>query len=477
MKTRKQLEKSEDVELGRLVRRTARRSFLRGVAACLAGLPLASGLARETVYAGSKRSGGGLSARTPSEVVGSRLVLTNCHLIDGVSDEPRPDTGIIIEDGRIADLVTSRGVSVEKRARLIDCRGGWLLPGLWDAHVHLQFPDITPPKDLTARTIKYGANAIEGLREAGITGIRTAGVDNWVDVAWKRAFASKQYLGPRIFAGGYFITTTAGHGHGYIHTRECDGTEDFSRAVREQIQNGVDHIKLGLSGGIMGPPWDGNRQNALLPEEMDAVFRLCNQRDYKVMCHATNPLAVKEAIKRGAWSIEHGYILDDECIRLMVEKRTIFVPTLSVSHLSPSQVSNEWEKMFMEMWTRQIPPEFFARADAASKEHKKWFQAALKAGVRVAVGSDMGPLKDGALLEMGLWVRDGATPMQAIKAATSGAAEVCGTADELGTIEKGKIADLIVVRNNPLEDINNLRKLQMVFKDGDLVVEKPADRS
>ena len=126
----------------------------------------------------------------------------------------------------------------------------------------------------------------------------------------------------------------------------------------------------------------------------------------------------------------------------------------------------------MEMWATKIPPEFFARADQAAAEHKSAFQSALRAGVRMALGSDLGPLKDGALLEMGLWVRDGATPMQVIKAATRTAAEVCEVSDHLGTIERGKIADLIVVKDSPLEDINNLHTLQLVFKDGALAVDK-----
>ncbi len=404
-----------------------------------------------------------------------KIVITNCNLIDSVGEIPRQNTSVIIENGRIAEVFTgSKGINA-KTAEIVDCQGAWMLPGLWDVHVHLQFPDISPPKELTARTIKYGLNAMDGLREAGITAIRTAGVEHWIDVAWKRAFASGQILGPRIFAGGYFLTTTGGHGHGQPFSLECDGSEAFLKAVREQIQNGVDHIKLNLSGGIMGPPWDRHWHNFLLPEEQEAVFRLCHQREFKVMAHATNPQAVKDAIRLGAWSVEHGYVLDDQCIQMMLENKTIYVPTLAVSHLTPRQAISRWEKQFLEIWERQIPPEFFARADAAAEEHKKWFQRALKAGVRMALGSDLGPLKDGPLLEMGLWVRDGATPMQTIKAATKIAAETCGVGQELGTVEKGKIADLIVVKDNPLEDINNLRTLQMVFQNGHLVVDKRGD--
>jgi imidazolonepropionase-like amidohydrolase len=406
------------------------------------------------------------------------VVLTNASLIDCVQPEPQLKATVVVKDGRIVRAGTAPATQTERQdTTVIDLAGAWLLPGLWDVHVHLQFPEITLPKDLSVRTIRYGLNAIDGLREAGITGIRTAGVDNWIDVAWKAAFSSGEFVGPRIFAGGHFLTTTAGHGHGQEFAVESDGPETFLRAVREEIQKGVDHIKLNLSGGIMGPPWDRHWHNFFLPEELDAVFRLCRLRGYRVMAHATNPVAVKEAIRLGAWSIEHGYMMDDECIRMMLEKKTFYVPTLGVSHLTPKQITNKWERQFMEMWATKIPPEFFARADQAMEEHKRVFQAALKAGVKMALGSDLGPLKDGALLEMGLWIRNGATSMQVIKAATKSSAEICGVGDDLGTIERRKIADLIVVKDSPLADVNNLRTLQLVFKDGQLVVDKRAGNS
>ena len=121
---------------------------------------------------------------------------------------------------------------------------------------------------------------------------------------------------------------------------------------------------------------------------------------------------------------------------------------------------------------KQISGQMLARADAAVEEHTRWFRKDLDSGVKMALGSDLGPVKDAVHLEMGLWVRDGATPMQVIEAPTKTAAETCEVGDKLGTVEVGKIADLIVVGADPLEDIANLRKLRMVFKDGKLVVDK-----
>src|SRR4029077_15068845 len=177
------------------------------------------------------------------------------------------------------------------------------------------------------------------------------------------------------------------------------------------------------------------------------------KRGFKVMAHATNPDAVKNAIRLGAHSIEHGYIVDDECIDLLLEHNTWYVPTLAISHLTASQATNPFEAGWVAQ--RGLSPALCCRAEAASDVHATWFRKALDAGVRMALGSDIRPLKDAALLEMGLWVHDGATPWQTLVAATRHGAEVCGVGAELGTVEVGKRADLIVVGANPLDDISN----------------------
>ena len=401
----------------------------------------------------------------------SRLVITNCHLIDSLSDHAHPDASVAIEDGLITRIETNNTKIDPDGATVIDARGGWLLPGLWDVHVHLMFPD-PPPKTIPHRVVKYGNNAMEGLTESGVTGIRSGGIENWIDVAWRDAFASGQYLGPRVFASGYFLTTTGGHATRWPFSQQCDGPEDFVLAVRQQIDNNVDHIKLNLSGGIMGPDWDRHWHSFFLPDELEATYQVCHQRGMKVMSHAANPDAVKSAVRNNTWTVEHGYIMDDECIDMMKDKGTIYVPTLGISHLTPRQTTNEWEQEYLEI--KQISSEMLARADAAVEEHAKWFKTALDSGVKMALGSDLGPVKDAVHLEMALWVRDGATPMQAIKAATAMSALTCGVDDKLGTVEVGKIADLIVVGADPLENIDNMRQLQMVFKDGRLVVDKTA---
>jgi imidazolonepropionase-like amidohydrolase len=323
---------------------------------------------------------------------------------------------------------------------------------------------------LAEQVALFGHRLMTALTESGIVGFRCAGTHHYMDVAWKRAFDSAQYVGPRVYACGHFLTTTGGHFLTTGHALECDGPFGFVKAIREQMKNGVDHIKLNLSGGIMGAAWDRHWHSFLLEDELKAAFAICRQREFKVMAHATNPDAVKNAIRLGAHSIEHGYIMDDECIELMLKHDVWYVPTLAISHLTPNQAGNEWERAYVEQ--RKLAHSLCCRADAASDVHAGWFRKALHAGVKMALGSDIRPLKDAALLEMGLWVKDGATPWQTLLAATKNAAAVCGVGADLGTVEVGKLADLIVVAANPLEDINNVRRLLLVLKEGRVVSDK-----
>src|SRR5439155_1693184 len=165
-------------------------------------------------------------------------------------------------------------------------------------------------------------------------------------------------------------------------------------------------------------------------------------------------------------------IMDDECIELLLKHDVWYVPTLAISHLTPDRADDEWERRWVEQ--RNLPISLCCRADAAADVHGAWFNQARKAGVKMAVGSDIRPLRDAALLEMGLWVKEGATPWQTLVAATKNAAAICGRASDLGTVEVGKLADLIVVAANPLEKIQNLRQLLLVLKAGRIVSDKRA---
>jgi imidazolonepropionase-like amidohydrolase len=396
-------------------------------------------------------------------------ILTNATLIDCIRPEPIAGASVVVRDGRIAEILTGGRRPAADDATVVDLEGAYLLPGLWDAHVHPDYLSLAA-MPLPEQVTLFGHRLMAALTEAGVTGVRCAGAHSFMDVAWKRAFDSGQYVGPRVYACGHFLTTTGGHFLTSGHALECDGPYGFVKAIREQIKHGVDHIKLNLSGGIMGPDWDRHWHSFLLEDELKAAFAICRQRELKVMAHATNPDAVKNAIRLGAHSVEHGYIMDDECVELLVKHDVWYVPTLAISHLTPNQVSNEWERRWVEQ--RNLPHSLCCRADAAADVHAAWFRRAREAGVKMALGSDIRPLKDAALLEMGLWVRDGATPWQTLLAATKHAAELCGAGDDLGTVEVGKLADLIVVAANPLERIENVRRLLLVLKEGRVVADR-----
>ena len=398
-----------------------------------------------------------------------RLVLTGANLIDGTSPTPIKNASVVVEGTRIVEVLDGSKSPDTRDAQVIELDGNYLLPGLWDVHVHPEYP-APPGTTIAQQTADFGAQLLRALIDGGVTSVRCGGAANYMDVAWKRIFDSGKMIGPRVFASGYFLTTTGGHFLTSGQAKECDGPYGFVQAIREQMKGGVDHIKLNLSGGIMGPPWDLHKHSFLLEDELKAAFALCHQREFKVMAHATNPDAVKAAIRLGAHTVEHGYIQDEECLDLFKSSGAWYVPTLAISHLTHEQAANDWEKEWVER--RQIAADLQRRANDASDEHAKWFKRALDKGIKIALGSDIRPLSEAALLEMGLWVRDGATPWQAIQAATRNAAELCGVGDELGTVEAGKLADLIVVEDNPLDDIGNIRELILVIKDGQIMSHK-----
>ena len=396
------------------------------------------------------------------------LVLTNANLIDCVNPGVTAGATVVIEDGRIVEVGAGR-VGNGSGMPVIDLAGAFLLPGLWDVHIHPEYP-VPPGMTVAQETANFGRALSLALTEAGVTGVRCGGAAHFMDVAWKRVFDAGDVVGPRVFASGYFLTTTGGHFLTSGQARECDGPYGFVQAIREQMKNGVDHIKLNLTGGIMGPDWDRHWHSFLLEEELSAAFAICKQREFPVMAHAANPDAVKSALRLGAHTVEHGYIMDEQCIGTLAESPTWYVPTLAISHLTQGQAQNEYERRWLA--ERNIAMELQCRADAAADEHAHWFKRALDSGAKMALGSDIRPLKDAALLEMGLWVRDGATTWQTLLAATRNAAELCGVGSQLGTVEAGKIADLVVVGANPLDDINNVRQLQLVVKGGRVVSDK-----
>ena len=401
------------------------------------------------------------------------VILTNASLIDSVRPEPQLKATVAVKDGRIVRVGTAPPTRTERQeSAVIDLAGAWLLPGLCDAHSHLISPLQEPPGEtLIDRYLRFGKGAIDAL-QVGVTSTRVVGAPNFSDVAWRKAFSRGMFVGPRLFVAGHTIVPTAGHGssYGYGQAVVADGPAAVRRAVREQIQGDVDLIKLVITGGVFGYRFDSLDHSDFLPDEIEAAFQTAHQRGYKVAVHAGNPDAVKTAVRAGAYTVEHGYVLDEEAIRLMVERKTIFVPTLCVTFLTDEAAETQFEKEWTRRWG--MPPNLRERANQHRRVHVQAFKAALEAGVRIASGADHSPLAETANLEIELLVRCGMTPMQAIVAATRVSTEAATAGKDLGTVETGKMADLLVVGANPLSDIHNLRKTVMVFKEGRLVVDK-----
>ncbi len=394
--------------------------------------------------------------------------LIDAFLIDAVNPLPRKGCLTITND-EISEISQVLGKTRET-GNMIDLSGKFVLPGLWDVHTHIGkgIPDIEAAGEpIVERTIRAGQNCQKAL-DLGITSLRVVGEKEFIDVAWKKAFAERLFTGPNIFTCGWFITTTAGHFLKSGCTIEVDGVTEYVRAIREQIKNGVDFIKLNLTGGVMGPSWDKMPNTFPMDNELKAAFDLCHQRGFKVVAHAGGLDGIKKAIEYGAHTIEHGYQLDQESVTMLRDSEIYYVPTLSLTHMNRGE--NFAEDDFEASWMRSNPirEDYRLRAVEASRLHAEGFKMAVDAGVKIACGSDL-DLPMGSLLETALMVRCGMTEHQAITAATLTSAEVCLAQDKYGTLERGKKADLIVLNTNPLDDIKNLRDLYMVIKDGQVI--------
>ncbi len=410
-----------------------------------------------------------------------KTVLANCTVIDCTGNPPMKEVTVIIEGNRILELKPGpyRERDQESDARVLDLEGGYLLPGLWNVHVHLGdiFPDpkhSASSEAMIDRAIRAGRNAMDALR-VGVTGIRVVGEPDYIDVAWKHAFDDKVLVGPRLFVCGKAISITGGHGCSGGLNAEVDGPYEVRKAVREQLKRGADQIKLMVSGGhaevIAG---SGTYQETqLLMDELEAAVEVAHQKGKRVCAHAGNP-GMKMAIQAGVDCIEHGYHLDDEAVEMMVENDVFYVPTMVCN------LDEEWlrETGLIDTVPGDANPGLVGRLLVAKSEkvtpeyaqdHRAGFEKALKAGVKIACGGDSNPIGEFALLEIEHLVRAGMGDMEALIAATRTCADLCGVVDQLGTVEVGKLADLIVLLEDPLQDISNLRELKLVFKDGLIV--------
>lgn len=388
-----------------------------------------------------------------------RTILSNVTVIDGTGAPPRAGSTIVIQGDRI-EAVESGAVAAGPDDRSLDLSGSYVLPGLWAVHTHLGaiFPDakkLTFHESTAERTIRSGRNVLDALR-AGFTSVRVVGEQDGIDEAWKRAFAMGLMVGPNVFTCGNAIIATGGHGHDHPGVIEVDGPYEARKAVRGQLKRGVDQIKLMITGGV-ATAGEGMQESQMFPDEIEAATEAAHQKGKRVCVHAGGPEGVKAAIRGGVDCIEHGYYLDDEAIELMVEHGTYWVPTLFVTQ----------HDEFMRR--SGMHPYQIEKASGAKRAHREGFQKALAAGVKIACGADSSPIDENTRVEIEQLVACGMTPMQAIVAATRTSAELCQAEDRLGTVEAGKVADLVVLDADPLVDISNVRRVRHVFSAGRLV--------
>jgi len=334
-------------------------------------------------------------------------------------------------------------------------------------HTHLSHerPRNTPGETVAARTLRGVGGAVKAVR-AGITGLRSAGEADYIDVAAKDFFAKGDVIGPRIVPAGHFLTATAGHITQNPIALALDGPVAFRKAVRDNIRHGAEHIKINMSGGIWGPGWDDIHVTFQAQDELEAVFHTARQRGFPVMAHAAGASSAKLAARMGAKSIEHGYALDEEAVEAMALAGVIFVPTLAISQLSAGLARDEFEKTYLAVSGFVIPPEILEKAQGVAARAEWGFREARKAGITIACGSDMNPIAEAAKLELALMVRFGMTPREALLAATRVSADLAGYGVTTGSIEVGKDADLLAVEGNPLDDIYAIRRVRAVWRAG-----------
>ena len=398
-----------------------------------------------------------------------RLVLGGGQVFDGRGGDPAP-ADVVIEGDRILDVGT--GLDGDER---IDVRGKTLLPGLFDCHVHLTVSYVDAWR-LVQRPFSYqffeAARNLAATLGVGITSVRDAG---GTDLGVKRAQADGLIPGPRVQISLSMISQTGGHGddwfasgirlpllapHPGIPNTLVDGPEEMRKVVRTLVRQGADVIKIATSGGVLSPR-DKPTHGHFRDDELAALTAEAAAADVPIMAHAQATSGIKAAVRAGVRSIDHGIYLDDEAIELMKQRGTWLVPTL-VAPLGVIQAADAGQS---------IPEASLIKAREVVDVHRESFARAVKAGVRIAMGTDSGVTAHGRNLnELPLMARAGMSPAEVLVATTSSAAALMRVDDELGTLEPGKRADVVVVEGDPYQLATLAERVEAVYQDGRRVV-------
>ncbi len=409
---------------------------------------------------------------TPLSVNAQRTLVHAGYLIDGISDLPRTNVTVIIENGKIAVIETGFAKPLATDA-VIDLKKKFVLPGLMDMHTHLA--SQTEKAGYLRRFQLYPADnaliATQYLKTtllSGFTTVRDVGGAEGVDIALRNAVNRGDVIGPRMFVAGKGLAVVGGHGdptNGYredilgvpgIEEGVVNGVESARRAALLAIKRGADHLKITATAGVLSIA--GSAQNPQFTEdEIRVIVQTAADFGKKVAAHAHGAEGMKRAIRAGVASIEHGTYMDDEAIELFKKHGTYWVPTIIAGKSVADSAKIEG----------YYHPVVVPKALSVGPEIQKTFARAYKAGVPVAFGTDAGVFKHGRnAKEFEYMVEAGMPAMETIKAATYHAAKLLGKLDELGTLEPGKMADLIAVDGDPLKDIKALQNVSFVMKEG-----------
>jgi imidazolonepropionase-like amidohydrolase len=394
------------------------------------------------------------------------------QLIDGVSDKPRERVTVVVDGDRIRSIddgFTQAGTG----DTIVDLSGATVMPGLMDMHVHLtseysRTSELDNVKKGEADDAFDSVVYAERTLLAGFTTVRNLG-DQWnVSIALRRAIAEGKVKGPRIFTAGRSIGTRGGHADAsnswgpYLYSEDprlntvCNGADSCREAVRQRYKDGADLIKITATGGVLSIAKSGSAPQ-FTDEELQAVITTAHDYGMKVAAHAHGTEGIRRAVSAGIDSIEHGTYMDDECIRLMKEKGTHFVPTIS---------AGKW------VFEQAQDPTYFPaivrpKALTVGPQIQQTFAKAYSAGVTIMFGTDCGVCAHGTnAREFGYMTEAGMPAMKAIQSATIVPARYLGVDDKLGSVEAGKLADIVGVPGDPLADIHVMERVSFVMKEG-----------
>jgi imidazolonepropionase-like amidohydrolase len=408
------------------------------------------------------------------------LLLKNGLVIDGKSGKGVQGLSILIQGDRIKRIGPEESAFDEKHARVIDCAGKIIMPGLIDVHEHLIYRDVSDPYSIElAKSLEEAtADALLSARELlsyGITTIRDVGTRGNISVVVRDLVKQGKFPGPRIIASGRIISTKGGladfHPSHIFQDRPYQqglgelivGVDEARAAVRQMTKAGVDFIKTECSGTGFNPLCPAER-NTLSFQELSEIVDEARENGLFVACHAESYEAVKKAARAPVRTIEHGIYINDEGLDLMAKNGVWLVPTLAMY----------WG--FIEKGPQMGIPQAVIDGHRRTHEfHVKSIQKCMEAGIPIAAGSDAGLVhfpQGGVREEICRYVEIGMTPMEALETATINAAQCIGMDDDLGSLEEGKVADIIVLDADPLEEIECLRdinNLLAVIQNGAIV--------